>query len=115
TLTSVSTFSANAGETQPPARRQQALGPELRFGPPPSDPEKVFLLINCEAPFPPSDNVRISGFRLFGPSFDQQSVDDIGILVHRCLNIEISNMEIAGWGGQAIQVLDDPEPGPGQE
>jgi hypothetical protein len=97
------------------ARTSHSLGPLLKFGPHRSDEEKVFLLINCEADTQPSDNVRISGFRLYGPSFDQQSVDDIGILVKRCLNVEISNMEIAGWGGQAIQVVDDPEQGPGQE
>ncbi|HEY5756145.1 MAG TPA: hypothetical protein VIU34_09985, partial [Steroidobacter sp.] len=97
------------------ARTPAALGPLLKFGRHRSDEEKVFLSIRCIPGFQPNDNVRISGFRLYGPSFGQQSVDDIGIHIVRCLNIEISNMEIAGWGGQAIQILDDPEPGPGQE
>jgi hypothetical protein len=103
------------GGTQQPARTPHSLGPLLKFGPHRSDQEKVFLSIECPATFQPNDNVRISGFRLYGPSFGQQSVDDIGIYVVRCLNIEISNMEIAGFGGQGIEVLDDPEPGPGQE
>ncbi len=98
-----------------PARTPHSLGPLLKFGRHRSDEEKVFLSIACPATFQPNDNVRISGFRLYGPSFGQQSVDDIGIQVVRCVNIEISNMEIAGWGGQGIQVVDDPEQGPGQE
>ncbi len=97
------------------ARTPSSLGPLLRFGPHRSDKEKVFFEINCNPDQQPNDNVRISGFRLYGPSFGQQSTDEIGIYVVRCLNIEISNMEIAGWGGQGIHVLDDPEPGPGQE
>jgi hypothetical protein len=136
TLTSASTFKPDTAEpdaggliieniiggTQQPARTPHSLGPLLKFDPQPHLRENyVFLLINCEANTPPSDNVRISGFRLYGPKFGQQSVDDIGIQVKRCLNIEISNMEIAGWGGQAIQVVDEgdkemqPEDEPGQE
>ena len=112
TLTSTRTFPPNAVQS---ARKPHSLGPILKFGPHRSNAEKVFLSINCPATFQPNDHVRISGFRILGPSFGQQSVDDIGIQIVRCLDIEISNMEIAGWGGQAIQVLDDPEQGPGQE
>jgi hypothetical protein len=113
---SIQTRVGNIDGDQRPARTPHSLGPLLRFGPHRSDPKKnVFLSIDCPAPSPPNDNVRISGFRLYGPSFGQQSVIDVGILVRRCLNIEISNMEIAGWGGQAVRVLDDPEQGPGQE
>jgi hypothetical protein len=97
-------------------RTPHSLGPLLKFGPHRSADERVFLEIACHVGDQlPSDNVRISGFRLYGPSFGQQSVDDIGIQVKRCLNVEISNMEIAGWGGQGIQIVDDPEQGPGQE
>lgn len=53
------------------------------------------------------DNVKISGFRLHGPSFSQQSVNDTGILIASSVNIEISNMEIAGWGGAGIFIEDD--------
>lgn len=102
------------GVTQQSARTPHSLGPLLKFGRH-RGADKYFILIDCPADSTPADYVRISGFRLYGPSFGQQSVEDNGIKINRCLNIEISNMEIAGWGGQAIQVLDDPEDGPGQE
>lgn len=52
--------------------------------------------------------MRISGFRLIGlaPDAGDQSTDEVGIRVDRCVDIEISNMEIAGWGSNAI-VIDD--------
>jgi hypothetical protein len=111
---------SSIGGMLPPARTPQSLGPLLKFGPHRSDQEKVFLQIHCIADFRPNDHVRISGFRIHGPSFGQQSHDDIGIHIIRCLDIEISNMELAGWGGQAVQVLDEgdaddqPADGPGQ-
>jgi hypothetical protein len=100
---------------QLPARTPHSLGPLLTFGPHRGNDKNVFLAIDCPANTPPNDNVRISGFRLYGPSVGQQSVEDTGINIFRCLNIEISNMEIAGWGGQGIKVEDNPEPGGGQE
>jgi hypothetical protein len=98
-----------------PARTPHSRGPLLRFGPHRSDDEKVFLSIRCIADHQPNDHVRISGFRLQGPALGHQRHDDIGIHIVRCLDIEVSNMEIFGWGGQGIMVLDDPEQGPGQE
>jgi hypothetical protein len=98
-----------------PARTPRSRGPLLKFGPHRSDDEKVFLIIRCVEDEQPSDHVRISGFRLQGPKLGQQQDDEIGIYIVRCLDIEISNMEIFGWGGQGIMVLDDPEQGPGQE
>ncbi len=100
-----------------PARTPRSLGPMLRFGPHRNDDEDVFIEIRCIPGFPPNDHVRISGFRLIGPRFGHQEVDDLGIHVVRCLDIEISNMEVAGWGGVGIHVVDDAEPedGPGQE
>ena len=104
------------------ARTPHSLGPLLKFGPHRSDEDKVFILIECpEKQMPTSDNDRISGFRLYGPSFGQQSDGDTGIRVFRCLNVEISNMEIAGWGNAGIDVQDEgneyqqPADGPGQE
>jgi hypothetical protein len=108
-------ISTNVAFFQQSARTANSLGPLLKFGPYRGENERSFLSIWCNPGETPNDNVRISGFRLYGPSFGQQSVENIGIKVFRCLNIEISNMEIAGWGGQGIQVEDDPEPGPGQE
>lgn len=103
------------------ARTPHSLGPVLKFGKSRSKHEKVFLDITCTQPDPENraqpvnDGVRISGFRLFGPSFGQQSTEEIGVHVYRCLDIEISNMEIAGWGGAGVAIIDDPAQGPGQE
>jgi hypothetical protein len=113
TLTSTSTFGPDAASM--PARTPRSPGPLLRFGPHRSDQDRVFLSIQCNSET--NDHVRISGFRLHGPSFGQQSTEETGIEVFRCLDIEVSNMEIAGWGGSGIQVLDDdtgPADGPGQ-
>jgi hypothetical protein len=93
------------------ARTPRSLGPILRFGRNHGE-EKVFLSIPC---FPDAggpgkheyqDGVRISGFRLEGPSQGQQTAGDIGIQIDKCIDIEISNMEISGWGAAAIQILD---------
>lgn len=119
------------GQPAGPARTPRSRGPLLKYGPhrlnpvDPNDPfaplrkrTGVFLLVGCSADSGPGDlgdHVRISGFRIHGPSFGQQSVEDIGIRIFRCLDVEVSNMEIAGWGGNGIEVLDDPQQGPGQE
>ena len=93
----------------------------IRATPRGSGQHLIDFAIGCVADRQPNDHVRISGCRLHGPSFGQQSQDTIGIQVNRCLYIEISNMEIAGWGGNGIRVLDEgddekqPEEGPGQE
>jgi hypothetical protein len=99
------------GEPTPPqdeqARSPHSLGPLLKFGKHQGD-DKAFLEVGCPAgDDTPSDGVRISGFRLYGPSFGPQEVDDTGILIWRCLDVEISNMEIAGWGGAGIEVQDE--------
>ena len=95
-------------QTIPEARSSTSLGPVLKFGPHRSDGDKVFLQARC---FPAltdqADHIRISGFRIHGPSFGQQDVGDTGILIDKCVDVEISNMEIAGFGGQAILVRDD--------
>lgn len=104
----------------PSARTPQSQGPLLRYGPQRED-DKIFLMIGCSAGEPePSDHVRISGFRIRGPSIGQQHRASFGIRVDRCLDIEISNMEVFGWGEVGVQVLDEgdaddqPEEGPGQ-
>jgi hypothetical protein len=108
------------------ARTPHSLGPLLKFGPTrrrfesledlfSNDYEKVFLEVRTIAGSDANDNVRICGFRLYGPSFGQQRTDEVGIQISRSLNVEISNMEIAGWGGKGIEVIDDPGQGPGQE
>jgi hypothetical protein len=98
------------------ARTPSSLGPLLRFGKHPRDVASSFLNIRCDAgDDTPADHVRIAGFRVEGPSLGQQTVDQFGIFIFRCLDIEISNMEVFGWGGAAIRVLDDGGHGPGQE
>ncbi len=56
------------------------------------------------------DGVEISGFRLIGPHFGTMEGNDNlerGMIVKSCLNVDIHNMEIAGWSGQAIYVDED--------
>ena len=53
-----------------------------------------------------ADHVRISGFRIYGPSFGQQSTSEVGIRILRSIDIEIANMEIAGWAEQGVKVDD---------
>jgi hypothetical protein len=92
----------------PEARSSTALGPLLKFGPHRRSGDQVFLQIRCYVGEPDqADHVRISGFRLHGPSFGHQEVGDKGILIEKCVDIEISNMEVAGWGGEGIRVQDD--------
>ncbi len=55
------------------------------------------------------NNVRISGFRLQGPKFETEEDDarqPRGISVNSCVGIEIANMELSGWSGQAIYLRD---------
>ena len=55
-----------------------------------------------------NDGGRISGFRLIGPDFGQQTTNEVGVRIIRCVDVAISNMEIAGWGGSGISVEDEP-------
>lgn len=58
------------------------------------------------------DGSRISGFRIYSPTFDDQQTGNRGISIMGCHDVEISNMEVAGWGVAAISV-NDPDAGPG--
>jgi hypothetical protein len=95
-----------AGQQLPPARTPRWRGPLLRFGASRAE-AKIFIGIRCIAGFRANDSARISGFRLEGPSSDQQWTEETGIFVERCVDIEISNMEISGWGGAAIDIRDE--------
>jgi hypothetical protein len=93
----------------PEARSSTAFGPLLKFGPHRRSGNKVFLQARCfVGPPDQADHIRISGFRILGPSLGQQEAEDKGILIDKCVDIEISNMEIAGFGGQGIRVQDAP-------
>jgi hypothetical protein len=94
------------------ARSPHSLGPVLRYNKYHGD-SKAFLEIRCFVNGTVNDGARISGFRLFGRSFGNQSTKEVGIHVVRCIDIEISNMEIAGWGGMGISVTDLGPDGPG--
>jgi len=83
------------------ARTPHSRGPALRHGPHRAE-KPNFLTISCEGD--PIAGVRISGFRLYGPSLGGQSTDNYGIRIYGCIDVEISNMEIAGWGGAGIRV-----------
>jgi len=64
------------------------------------------------------DNVRVSGFRLEGPTsgIAQGDVKEKGILIapppgrEPIRSIEISNMEIFHWSGVGVQVIDNVDP-----
>jgi hypothetical protein len=124
TLTSVTSFEDATSASSPDAAGRPAVGvvpplageartphsegPVLRYGKSRDGaPTSDFLSINCDPFAIPNDGVRISGFRLYGPDFGYQKTFENGIHIGRCINIEISNMEIAGWGGAGIAVDDD--------
>ena len=94
----------------PEARSSTSFGPLLKFGKHRAAGDRIFLMVTCDTGMPvdsTSDHVRISGFRIFGPSFGHQEVGDKGILINKCVDVEISNMEVAGFGGEGIRVQDD--------
>ena len=88
------------GAPKPPPTRRSArnLGPRIFTT---TRPRPLFLI--------DGDNVRLSGFRLHGPQFgveedDDDIVKEIAILTHPYSGIEIADMQVAGWSGQAIYV-----------
>jgi hypothetical protein len=93
------------------ARGISSLGPVIRYGPSRTTSIAPFLAVFCR--YGPADHVRISGFRLIGPSFGQQTRNEIGIRVYRCVDVDIGNMEIAGWGQSGVNVLDTGDLGSG--
>lgn len=125
TLTSVASFDApppvGAGPPPPtatpagPGRTPHSLGPVLRYGKARDIGPGIFLHVACAqgndgAPGFDGDGARISGFRLFGPDPGFQKTSETGIRVFRCIDVEISNMEISGWGAAAIDVGDEAGP-----
>lgn len=88
------------------ARTPKSLGPLLIYGPS-RDPKASFLEIICFENGKLNDRARISGFRLRGPSLGNQSTKEVGIRILDCIDIEISNMEIFGWGGAGISINGD--------
>src|SRR3954454_10253975 len=90
-----------------PARAGNANGPRLYTKGYP----KGQLTIECFPDGAINDGVHLSGFRLIGPDFGIESSSthsEIGILVVNCKDVEISNMEIAGWSLMGVDVVDEP-------
>ncbi|HEX2586136.1 MAG TPA: VCBS repeat-containing protein [Steroidobacteraceae bacterium] len=90
-----------------PARTSRSLGPILRFGNHTGssiEGATAFLQIGCDAQVNGNGD-KIRGFRIYGPTFeDQHDNNYVGVRVANCVAAEIENMEVAGWGGQAIEV-----------
>jgi hypothetical protein len=89
------------------ARRGRFLGPVLYTK---KSPRPLFK-VECFPDGTINDHVRFTGFRLRGPHPGVESGDDeeeIGIQIVNCVDVEISNMEIAGWSGMGVSVVDDP-------
>ncbi len=83
----------------PPSRDASHFGPRIYTT---GRPKPLFVI--------GSDNVRFIGFRLQGPHWGTEDGDDNlerGIQVDSAVNIEIANMEISGWSGQGIYVVDN--------
>ncbi len=100
-----------------PGRTSRSLGPLLKFGlhADLSD-TTAFLQAGCSADHA-GEGSRFSSFRIYGPSFGEQpNSNQVAIRIDNCLNAEVDNMEIAGWGGSAVEVrhgdLPVPPPGP---
>lgn len=91
-------------------RTPSSPGPVLRYGTNPKrSPMADFIEIPCSqdntAPTS-SEGARILGFRVFGPNFNDHQTSEIGINIVGCYDVEVANMEVAGWGGSAIRVDD---------
>ena len=72
-------------------------------------PNGVFEVLCSTARQDNPDHVRISGLRLIGPNqnvVDDDAIHPIAIKIDSCVDIEISNMEIAGWSGTGVYVDD---------
>lgn len=88
------------------ARSPNSPGPVLRLD---KEIDATLIEATCTGGFD-GDGARISGFRVFGPTFEDQQTTNYGITIMGCHDVEISNMEVAGWGEAAIKV-EDPEVG----
>jgi hypothetical protein len=89
----------------PVARNATRVGPRLYTR---SRPLPLFH-IQCNGENIFGDRVRVSGFRIQGPHYATEEGEDNlerGIMVTSCVGVDISNMEISGWSGQAIYVVD---------
>lgn len=92
------------------ARSPNSPGPVLRMR---KSMKGTLIEATCNSGFD-GNGARVSGFRIFGPTFDDQQISNFGISIMGCHDVEISNMEVAGWGAAAIRVeVEDLDAGPG--
>jgi hypothetical protein len=95
-------------EQGPVARNAFSLGPRLYT----TSRPRPLLHIQCNGENIFGDRARLSGFRIQGPHFDTEEGDDNlerALMITSCTGVEISNMEISGWSGQAIYISDPAE------
>ena len=91
-------------------RTPQSFGPVLRYGTN-SGRNTAAAFIQADCSQGNSEGTRILGFRVFGPDFNDHQTSEIGININGCHDAEIANMEVAGWGGAAVQALDPAQKG----
>lgn len=90
------------------ARSPNAPGPVLRMS---KSMKATLIEATCNSGLD-GDGARISGLRVLGPTFEDQQTTNYGITIMGCHDVEISNVEVAGWGEAAIKV-EDLDAGPG--
>jgi hypothetical protein len=90
-------------------RTPHSLGPRLQYL---GATDAEFINIKCTRnPNDPNDpsalgGQRILGIRIRGPNDDDHHTSEKAIFIDGCLDVEIANNEIHGWGGAAITVKD---------
>jgi Right handed beta helix region len=104
-LTAATQDTLNSASHINDGRTPRSLGPMIKFGTSRGKPLNFFHII-CDSDKLNGDYARISSIRLIGPDTGQQSISTYGIRISRCVGVEISNMEIAGWGGAGIYIVD---------
>ena len=107
-------FTSDDGFPPRPVRTARNPGPRIFTT---SRPKPLFM-IECngdpDAEVKPTiigDGVRISGIRIIGPHLGVANGDEnleTGVAVNACLNVHISNNELAGWSGSALSLADLP-------
>ena len=106
-------FTGDNGDPPRPIRNARNPGPRIFTK---SRPRPLFTVL-CNGkpdddikPTIVGDEVRISGFSIIGPHFgvvDGDSNLESAVEVRSCLDVELSNLEVAGWSGAAIAVEDE--------
>ncbi|MBK7862631.1 MAG: VCBS repeat-containing protein [Archangiaceae bacterium] len=94
-----------AGGYRGPARTPNRPGPRLFT----NSTQRPLFNIRCNGLNIFGDNVKVNGFRIQGPHPETMDGDENleqGFQIDSCVNVEIFNMELSGFSGQAIYVVD---------